>query len=919
MAASSQKQFYKQIYFPNDRTRSKKSARVTICIPNCSENTIVTDSFIAYAQSLSSRDFRQVIGNPFLEDLEKQAKEQKISFSDICLNLLYEHYNSCILETETTEVKDIQLTLTLGNVSSNSTSTTKQVNREVGVTFKESRHQGVHNWYPYVEGFSATYVRDALLRNNSIPKTIYDPFAGSGTTQLAASSLGIPSFYSEVNPFMSFVSETKTTVAAYARKKLKTLQIIADKYIENLTSEQLEKFGNDIDLKTYDIAFPNRDFFEEKHLRHLMAARNLALSLANDEPHIRSLLLLACAANAVNSSNMTRRADLRRRRSDEYKTRIVNVSALIKQSLYRMLKDIESLPLQMADTVKVSSDCRQIPSEFISSFEMAITSPPYLNGTNYFRNTKIELWLLDFIKSEKELSKFRHQAIVAGINNVKRSHNLEYQFDFVENVACQLDLCAKDKRIPLLVRQYFSDMFQVLTSVYKSLVPGGYFLLDIGDSKFYGVHVPTDLFLLKIAQSIGFILENRNILAKRYSRDKSELVQVELVLKKPLHTTINTNVVKKSKLEATIEHFAEHLPYKKSPYIGRNWGNNLHSLCSYQGKLKPAIAHWLVHDFVPESGYVLDPLGGVGTVGLEAALMGKFAVTNDKSPLASIIGAAKIDPPTLEEAELAIENLRTRMSLVNINSNDYTAAKFGLNSTVADYYHTDTLKEILKARRIFINDGWGDRGARFVWAALLHVLHGNRPYALSRTSHPITPFRPKGVAEYKSLIDKVKAKVERSLKSELSDSFKAGIGYQGDFRELPRKYEKTFDTIITSPPFLGMRFDRPNWLRLWFCGWKELDFHKTSLTFLDREQTKSMNCYVDFFKTCHFFLKNDGLLIIHLGSDKKGTMVNSLKEIAAPYFKLIKEVAENVQAIEQHGISDKGRTKTHHLLFLQAL
>ena len=42
------------------------------------------------------------------------------------------------------------------------------------------------------------------------------------------------------------------------------------------------------------------------------------------------------------------------------------------------------------------------------------------------------------------------------------------------------------------------------------------------------------------------------------------------------------------------EDFVSCLPYKQAPYGNRNWGHPWHSLCSYHGKLKPAIAHWIV-------------------------------------------------------------------------------------------------------------------------------------------------------------------------------------------------------------------------------------------------------------------------------------------------------------------------------------
>ena len=37
--------------------------------------------------------------------------------------------------------------------------------------------------------------------------------------------------------------------------------------------------------------------------------------------------------------------------------------------------------------------------------------------------------------------------------------------------------------------------------------------------------------------------------------------------------------------------FCETAPHRQDPFGRRNWGGTLHSLCSYQGKLKPAIGH----------------------------------------------------------------------------------------------------------------------------------------------------------------------------------------------------------------------------------------------------------------------------------------------------------------------------------------
>lgn len=377
-------------------------------------------------------------------------------------------------------------------------------------------------------------------------------------------------------------------------------------------------------------------------------------------------------------------------------------------------------------------------------------------------------------------------------------------------------------------------------------------------------------------------------------------------------------LMKTTALEAGIKKFQDDLPYLRLPYSSRAWGHGLHSLCSYQGKLKPSLAHWLIREFVPKEGTILDPLGGVGTVPFEGAIQGHRAVSNDKSPFAAIVARAKLDPPSMDVALDALSLLDERMDAVILTVPDRQAAAFGLNAAVRDYFHPDTLDEILKARKVLASNPPQDSGEYFVWACVLHVLHGNRPYALSRISHPITPFSPTGPFEYRGLVDRTARKIRRALSEPLPDNFVPGQALDGDFRDLPGRLVSRFDAIITSPPFLGMRFDRPNWLRLWFCGWTEESFLTQSRSFLEREQVKSWACYKEFFEVCHELLNPGGTMILHLGSGGTDSMLEQLRGIAGSQFALAGEVCENVKGRERHGLRDKGRTTVHHLLFYRS-
>ncbi|EEC7405078.1 SAM-dependent methyltransferase [Escherichia coli] len=370
-------------------------------------------------------------------------------------------------------------------------------------------------------------------------------------------------------------------------------------------------------------------------------------------------------------------------------------------------------------------------------------------------------------------------------------------------------------------------------------------------------------------------------------------------------------------LKGKIALFSKTLPFTKEPYSKKSWGHPLHSLCSYQGKLKPSLAYWLIKYFVPENGKILDPIGGVGTIALEGALNGRYSVTNDKSPFASIIANAKTSQINYNDFIIYFNEIKEKVAEVTLTKDEKHSVNFGLNARVKDYYHPKTLVELLKLRKILGTETIDDLtpNKAFFWASLLHILHGNRPYALSRNSHPITPFSPTGEFIYKNTFEKIQEKAFRALSAGYPNDFIPGKSYYGDFREIANKEVGGFDAIITSPPFYGMRFDRPNWLRLWFCGWEEHDFKEQSLGFLERQQTKNINVYYDFFDVCRKLISENGILILHLGKGGKKDMSEELKIISSDKFKYIDEITENVQRVANHGIKDKGLTIAHNLLF----
>lgn len=357
--------------------------------------------------------------------------------------------------------------------------------------------------------------------------------------------------------------------------------------------------------------------------------------------------------------------------------------------------------------------------------------------------------------------------------------------------------------------------------------------------------------------------------------------------------------------EENIKYFST-LPYKEGDFKSRAWGHPLHFLLSYPSKLKPSIAHYLVKLFTKPGQIVLDPFSGSGTIPFEACYQGRKGIGVDINPLAYHTTKAKVQNVTLTELEKQITEL-DKFVKKNIKNN------FQVEKELIDYYHKKTLNEIAIVREFFLKT---KKDYSFLMACFAHILHGNRPYALSRRSHNIMPWPPKGPRVYKPVIKHLEDKVKRMKKIELPESFVLGESYQADTTELPLK-NNSVDCIITSPPFTGNRdFLRMNRIRLWFCGWDYSSQKKLKIKFI--ENHSDLKIYSKIFDEYYRVLKPNSNCILHLGIVKDIDMAHKLSPVAEKSgFGVNSIINEDSTSIESHGIRDRGATHTHQFLFLQ--
>lgn len=883
---------YKNVYYADHPGKNAKHRNITLAFSESDQKVY------SMLSPLSSQEIRSLLGYESYQRLKNAADYEQLALNTYCTRLLRNKLVHNIKE-------DGQLYLT--NLFTD----------PIQSTFRGGDSEPLHNWYPFLEGYSPKFVKDIIESFFPEAQIIFDPFSGTGTTALTAARLGIQSYYCEINPLLQFLTDVKLKALSLKDKK-KQAFIHALSDLCSSISKKINECEKDPELEgAYTSVFGDSKFFSENTYICVLKARTLVNRISCFNPLLADFLLLAILSSLVPCSLLKRAGDLRFKTEKELRKGAPEFTQEVSKHLYQMIEDLDKLSSIDKKPVLLCDDAKSLCHLPPLNIEMAITSPPYLNGTNYFRNTKVELWFLKCLLAPDDLSRFRRQSITAGINDVTSSKGNGEIHPRLEKLINMLSESAYDKRIPKMVNLYFQDMEDVFDALTKHMVKNAVLALDIGDSSYSGIHVPTDKLLNEILRSKAFKLEKEIPLRKRLSRDKTVLRQVLLIYR--------YNPGRKPKIKKIVNQWnkswniiKKDLPHQKHPYTKRNWGHPLHSLCSYQGKMKPSLAYHLVKTFVPEGGKVLDPFAGVGTIPFEGALNGIKSYGFEISPAAKIIATAKVKRTNYSECTMLIDKLEEYLLLQKPYKEDISKARLvAFNKKIEDYYEERTLREILLARRFFRNKKPTSPSESLVFACLLHILHGNRPYALSRRSHPLTPFAPTGPFEYRPLIPRLKQKVERSLRFDLPESFVEGQIYDQDATSWWPSELDNLDAIVTSPPFFdSTRFHLANWIRLWFSGWEYEDFNSKPLYFVDERQKNSFTIYEPILRQARERLKTGGVVVFHLGKSKKCDMAHEISKIAKMWFKVLDVFSESVEHCESHGIRDKGTVKAHQYLVL---
>ena len=402
--------------------------------------------------------------------------------------------------------KSYQLELfNLGSISPESLRS--KVVEERSGTFTDNMKLPVHRWFRYSAGFSADWVEHVI--KDLKPETILDPFAGSGTVCITADKLGIKSYGIEAHPFVYKLAKGKIAwklnindflnAAADIHKIATNLQLRLPDQIPQLLSKC---YTND---RLIDLFKIRQAYFE------------LSPFLSEE---LQSLIFLAICA-ILRSSSHVGTAQWQYILPNKHKSKTTEPFDALEKQVAMMWQDMYEMQLltQPSQAYLVQGDARTLEGITNESIDLVITSPPYANNYDYADATRLEMTFWGEIDSWGDLHDTVRKFLVCSssqhaskdrfvLNNLIDKSILNPIRDQLIPVCHELEMIRKNKggnkAYHTMIAAYFIDMGFVFHALRRVTISNCKMCFVIGDSAPYGVYVPVEKWLGKLAIAAGF-------------------------------------------------------------------------------------------------------------------------------------------------------------------------------------------------------------------------------------------------------------------------------------------------------------------------------------------------------------------------------------------------------------------------------
>ena len=312
----------------------------------------------------------------------------------------------------------------------------------------------------------------------------------------------------------------------------------------------------------------------------------------------------------------------------------------------------------------------------------------------------------------------------------------------------------------------------------------------------------------------------------------------------------------------------------------------------------PSLPHYFIKKFSKEGDTVLDTFSGRGTTVLEACLMNRVGIGNDKNILAYLLTKTKCDVPSVGRILSRIDKLEQEFNPNNVDIRD-------IDPNVRMIFSDFTLKQLL-----FLKNKLKWRKSNvdsFIAAMVLGIMHGKSEGYLSLSMPNTFSMAPNYVKNFirEHSLHRPNRNAFELLKKKLKRCYQKpqvkGKSYNQDARRISRIKNSSVDLIVTSPPYTRViRYGQFNWIRLWFLGKSGKEIDKN--LFFSQSIDKYSKFMEESLQEMKRVLKPQGKAILIIGDvkDRTSDKIFNLAEIVweksakSVGFNLINPIVEDI-------------------------
>jgi DNA modification methylase len=416
--------------------------------------------------------------------------------------------------------------------------------KEHWVTPQKTKIQPIHQWYTLKESFSPDLVKWALDRHIRGRKKkqlrLLDPFAGAGTVGVMGSALGHNVDLVEYNPFIRLVARAKATPSKIDVDILKSALELPD--WSGVRRESMPKLST----------LREKKYYKRQDVQRLVGLRGWLEDNLGIGPSIeRDALWTGLAWTAQEVGNL--RKDGRALRYQKKEERSVDDLVLLKWK--QIVDDVEQYQNPKEGTCRVLAgsavDFRHLKDEAGNTevsledetYDFIFYSPPYLNNFDYFEIYKVELWVLGLLTSSDQWKAGRRGSLRShpSIRHAAASFlptipALDELYTFLFSLENSSLLKGRAQReMGVVFTGYFEDMYRSLLEQFRVLRSGGILSYNVANSRHNLLPIATDVLILEVARSVGFVplevveLRHRN----GRTKNKEHLRESVVFLRKP--------------------------------------------------------------------------------------------------------------------------------------------------------------------------------------------------------------------------------------------------------------------------------------------------------------------------------------------------------------------------------------------------